>query len=826
MGMEQVQWKMAGTRRFIKVFLASPGDVAEERKVAKTIVDDFNSQLADALGYQLELVGWEDTLPGVGRPQAIINRDLDGCDLFIGMLWKRWGTPPGTEPYTSGFEEEFNRSMTRNAKEGRPEINLLLKDLDAASLADPGDHLKKVIAFKEQVFAEKKLLAGTFTDVRDFEGKFRKCIQGYVISLANKDKESESEKDQAPSPGTHATPTSEPGPTTPLSVEGARFLRNFLSKAEKATDEHPLTAIDVARVRLLSMIAAVHGNDQQSLGPHDANLLYKARTNFEFGRRELNGLRDDGLEHLEHENVPLWHWVAAVDGFKNNRLPVCSLVGSTERRVGALKAMRLIALPIVEEELVGRNEIVSLWFADTSETAVRVSALDYLSECGQPSDLPTIHEEFARNETQTTSAAANAIIRILLRDDRRKALETLYSLQPTTVKQDLLDELFSHDAEFDVEALLRGLSHRNVLVRITVVKLLHKRRALGASVAEPLLNDSNAEVRYEALQALITDGRSYSVDQAKAVLVRKSQAPMGLLSAMTHADTEGEAVLDRYTQQLFDRFTDAQLEEEDRLAIFDQNAYFALIRRNFRLHGDNLRKAVANQFVDRFESLLEEVAKRYGPLTDLVEKTRSIGEYLRRKFTREGLDIICNRLDAADLPLVRSMLASGSVSYSAADLKHLGKFGQWCDIPLVIASLDRPEHGSTYASLLSIESSTKREDVACTLYALGKHRLNDLLAITMPGYLIARIIPLIPDKAFLGLAEAVIVSLIQSEFEDVRKLASLKYVRAFSRRQAKVFLDKYMAADQFYYNVVHWFDFGISVPRDRMLRAAKKVMDA
>ena len=179
---------MAGTRRFVKVFLASPGDLAEERKVAKVIVDDFNSQLADALGYQVELVGWEDTLPGVGRPQAIINRDLDGCDLFVGMLWKRWGTPPGTEPYTSGFEEEFKRSMTRNAKEGRPEVNLLLKDLDAASLADPGDHLKKVIAFKDQVFAEKQLLAGTFADVRDFESKFRKCIQGYVIALANNTK--------------------------------------------------------------------------------------------------------------------------------------------------------------------------------------------------------------------------------------------------------------------------------------------------------------------------------------------------------------------------------------------------------------------------------------------------------------------------------------------------------------------------------------------------------------------------------------------------------------------------------------------------------------
>jgi hypothetical protein len=816
---------MAGTRRFVKVFLASPGDLAEERKVAKVIVDDFNGQLADALGYQVELVGWEDTLPGVGRPQAIINRDLDGCDLFVGMLWRRWGTPPGTEPYTSGFEEEFERSMTRHATEGQPEINLLLKDLDASSLADPGDHLKKVLAFKDQVFAEKKLLAQTFSDVRDFEGKFRRCVQGYVIALSNKDREAEAEKDRAPLAEMPTTPATDPGPTTPLTVEGAKFLRHFLSTAEKATDEQPLAADDVARLRLLSIIAAVHGNDQQSLGSHDANLLFKARTKFVFGQRELHGLLDEGLAHFNHENVPLWHWVAAVDGFKQGILPLYSVVGPTDRRVSALKAMRLIAEPIVEIEHLGRREIISMWLSKGAENAVRVAALEYLSECGQPPDLPHINEEFAKNETQTTNAAANAIIRITLRDDRRAALEALYTFQPSTVKQALLTEMFSRDAEFEDAILHRGLSHRNTLVRITVVKLLRKRRGLVDSVAETLLNDSDAEVRYEALQALVASGRSYSVEQAKAVLVRNNSAPTGAgLLAASPVDTKGEAALERYTEQYFNRLTVAQLEEEDRSTIFDQNAYFALVQREFKSRGGDLRKAVANRFVDRFEVLLEQMVKRYRMQPDLVEKTRSLEKHLRSKFTREGLDIICNKLDVADLQLVRSMLASGDVDYSAADLRYLEKFGQWCDIPLVIGSLDRPQFDRKYASLLSITSRTKYEQAARTIHALGKHRLDDLLAITMPGPLLTRIILLIPDKAFQALAEAAMFPLMWSETEDVRKLASLKYVRAFPRRQVKQFLDQYMAADKFYYNVIHWFDFGMSVPRNRMRRAAGKAL--
>jgi len=89
----ELVWRaMAGTRKFVKVFLGSPGDLADERRAAKVNVDDFNNELAETFGCQVELVGWEDTLPELGRSQEIINRDLDGCDLFVGMLWKRWGT--------------------------------------------------------------------------------------------------------------------------------------------------------------------------------------------------------------------------------------------------------------------------------------------------------------------------------------------------------------------------------------------------------------------------------------------------------------------------------------------------------------------------------------------------------------------------------------------------------------------------------------------------------------------------------------------------------------------------------------------------------------
>src|SRR5947209_7073287 len=99
---------MLETRKIVRVFLGSPGDLKLERQAARRVTEEFNKQWAEELGYQYEIIGWEDIPNAYGRPQAIINEDLRRCDLFIGLLWRRWGTPPDVDgQYSSGFEEEL-----------------------------------------------------------------------------------------------------------------------------------------------------------------------------------------------------------------------------------------------------------------------------------------------------------------------------------------------------------------------------------------------------------------------------------------------------------------------------------------------------------------------------------------------------------------------------------------------------------------------------------------------------------------------------------------------------------------------------------------------
>ena len=90
----------------IRVFVASPGDVSIERDELSKVIGELNTTVAVYKDCILELVRWETHCsPRMGRPQSIINDQVGSYDIFIGIMWKRFGSPTGKSD--SGTEEEF-----------------------------------------------------------------------------------------------------------------------------------------------------------------------------------------------------------------------------------------------------------------------------------------------------------------------------------------------------------------------------------------------------------------------------------------------------------------------------------------------------------------------------------------------------------------------------------------------------------------------------------------------------------------------------------------------------------------------------------------------
>ena len=94
----------------LKVFVASPSDLEAEREALRKLEASLNVAFASAK-LAVRFTGWEQVSHGYGRPQAKINPLVDECDIFVGLLRRKWGTATGE--HESGFLEEHERALAR-----------------------------------------------------------------------------------------------------------------------------------------------------------------------------------------------------------------------------------------------------------------------------------------------------------------------------------------------------------------------------------------------------------------------------------------------------------------------------------------------------------------------------------------------------------------------------------------------------------------------------------------------------------------------------------------------------------------------------------------
>lgn len=163
----------------IKVFLASPSDVSEERLAVRNVVEEENRNHFHHDGYHLEVVGWEThSSPGRGQPhpQGRIDPLIDDCELFVGILWTRFGSPTGKAE--SGTEEEYEHALELLAKPDLPlcDIKIYFCDYPIKPSNIEPDQLKKVKEFKKKIEERANILCWPVDNREAFRRDFRRHI--------------------------------------------------------------------------------------------------------------------------------------------------------------------------------------------------------------------------------------------------------------------------------------------------------------------------------------------------------------------------------------------------------------------------------------------------------------------------------------------------------------------------------------------------------------------------------------------------------------------------------------------------------------------------
>ena len=141
--------------KIFRVFVASPGDVKRERDSLLGVVNELNRTF-DALipeaGIRVELLRWEtDASPDMGRPQEIINTQIQDYDIFIGIFSRRFGTPTGTAD--SGTAEEFEIAFNKRSANGKPRIMIYFNVASGPTPRSSEEikQLGKVVEFRERL---------------------------------------------------------------------------------------------------------------------------------------------------------------------------------------------------------------------------------------------------------------------------------------------------------------------------------------------------------------------------------------------------------------------------------------------------------------------------------------------------------------------------------------------------------------------------------------------------------------------------------------------------------------------------------------------------
>ena len=164
------------------VFIASPGDLQPERQAFRHAIETLNVGFGDGANIEYIALGWEDTLATTGRrPQAVINADIDVCDIFVLAVNRRWGQDaPDAAPYASYTEEEFHRALERFSRTMSPTILVFFKNIDTADYAHPDAQLARVLTFRHQLQETRRVLYRAFADANGFTQEIDDHLRAFV----------------------------------------------------------------------------------------------------------------------------------------------------------------------------------------------------------------------------------------------------------------------------------------------------------------------------------------------------------------------------------------------------------------------------------------------------------------------------------------------------------------------------------------------------------------------------------------------------------------------------------------------------------------------
>lgn len=168
----------------IKILVSCPGDVTPEKEQIKRLCKDFSDENRGNSKISFSVLDWKDFVGIYGvRPQEQLNEYFGDYDVYIGLLWKRFGSKPGSEnsdgkENESGTEEEFYIAIDNYKTQGVPQIVFFVKNYDRETKSRlETEQLLKVDEFVEQQIEANNNYINKFKSADEFNSKIVRLLK-------------------------------------------------------------------------------------------------------------------------------------------------------------------------------------------------------------------------------------------------------------------------------------------------------------------------------------------------------------------------------------------------------------------------------------------------------------------------------------------------------------------------------------------------------------------------------------------------------------------------------------------------------------------------
>lgn len=793
------------TRRVLPIFLASPGDLDEERRVVSEVVQQVNHLVGRRLGWILDLHVWEELPPSAGHPQETINKIADHSKLFIGILWKRWGQP--TRTYSSGFEEEFVRAKNRRMETGAPEIWLCFKQIPQGELADPGPQLQRVLAFRDAQKTAPEFLYRDFVDSIDWRNKILGWLIEYALALPERQQTDERPEPQSPAIAPTAKAVLAPSGLTDSGSQNTvpkqlKELVAMLSDAMSSGDfdlspsEHSSTAFEVARLRLLAATWYSMRVSGELLGAHEVNFLYKRAGDLELLSEERQLIFRSLI--AGEDNVPGWCWFVGRTGahVDDTIVSLASSDPETDVQRGAFQLLTQLAL----RPTLNFDSFITTALSHDSYL-VQLKALDYFVRVGEFGDLPILEKALEGTDSTVTYNALIAKLSVLLKENPNSAFAELLSTNqfPT---EDFLAKVERVMPRISDELVLRGIEYEDAGVRRVSAQELERRGKMTVAKAREFIKLPDVRLREIGFKALIRHGEQLDAQQVKDSLKEIVREPFAALFGGPFEKPSAGA--EEIILNLYRSHPRARLEEEvDWYSVDGPIAYRALSSTYFAERCEQLRKDLDSAFENVKANSTSRLRAKLGPhfdeLTEYYRKP-NVDKNIRNSFTAAAIAVLAQHGEAPDIGYGRRFLANKDPVVSREAIKIIEKFGDKSDA----------------AELFKVAKGEVSENRARAVRAIlkvtpGVSEISLILAKSEEAPVVRMALDAIA-KADINVLQENCLDLILGENEEIRLLALAHLLRVSSRDFLRATLIAYVARDTYYYNVVCWLDRVLYAP--------------